>query len=114
MTFPKFILFYCPLDGEPTIDEIFQEQSNSIHEFARQNFVNPVISTIRFLPVGELATMAETFVNLTSFKRKFTENLETVGGPIDVLVISKGEGPIWIKRKHYFSPDLNPNFFKRG
>ena len=58
--------------------------------------------------------MAETFVNLTSFKRKFTYQLETVGGPIDVLVISKGEGPIWIKRKHYFDPELNHNFFKRG
>ncbi len=36
---------------------------------------------------------------------------ETVGGPIDVAVISKGDGFIWIKRKHYFSPELNPQFF---
>ena len=36
---------------------------------------------------------------------------ETVGGPIDVaLIISKGDGLIWIKRKHYFSPELNPQF----
>jgi len=36
---------------------------------------------------------------------------ETVGGPIDVAVISKGDGFIWIKRKHYFSPELNHHFF---
>jgi hypothetical protein len=36
---------------------------------------------------------------------------ETVGGPIDVAVISKGDGLIWIKRKHYFSPELNRQFF---
>jgi hypothetical protein len=36
---------------------------------------------------------------------------ETVGGPIDVAVISKGDGFIWIKRKHYFKSELNPQFF---
>jgi hypothetical protein len=35
---------------------------------------------------------------------------ETVGGPIDVAVLSKGDGFIWIKRKHYFKPELNPHF----
>jgi hypothetical protein len=34
-----------------------------------------------------------------------------VGGPIDVAVISKGDGFVWIKRKHYFKPELNPGFF---
>ena len=42
---------------------------------------------------------------------------ETVGGPIDVAVISKGDGFIWIKRKHYFSTELNPcfnqNYFRK-
>jgi hypothetical protein len=55
--------------------------------------------------------MAESLVNLTSFKLKVTEDAETVGGPIDVAVISKGDGLIWIKRKHYFSPELNQQFF---
>jgi hypothetical protein len=36
---------------------------------------------------------------------------ETVGGPIDVAVISKGDGFVWIKRKHYFVPELNHHFF---
>lgn len=55
--------------------------------------------------------MAESLVNLTSFKRKISLDAETVGGPIDVAVISKGDGFIWIKRKHYFKPELNPGFF---
>ena len=38
---------------------------------------------------------------------------ETVGGPIDVAVISKGDGFIWIKRKHYFDPKLNPHFMAK-
>ena len=63
------------------------------------------------LPKEELAEMAETLVNLTSFKRRVTPEAETVGGPIDVAVISKGDGLVWIKRKHYFVPELNPRYF---
>jgi hypothetical protein len=55
--------------------------------------------------------MAEALVNLTSFKRRITAVAETVGGPIDVAVISKGDGFIWIRRKHYFKPELNHHFF---
>lgn len=57
------------------------------------------------------AAMAESLVNLTSFKRKMSMDAETVAGPIDVAVISKGDGFIWIKRKHYFERELNPQFF---
>jgi len=49
--------------------------------------------------------------SLTSFKKKVSMEQETVGGPIDVAVISKGDGFIWIKRKHYFKPELNQQFF---
>jgi len=54
--------------------------------------------------------MAEALVNLTAFKRHVARQAETVGGPIDVAVISSGDGFVWIKRKHYFSPELNPHF----
>jgi hypothetical protein len=56
--------------------------------------------------------MAETLVNLVSFRKQVTLEAETVGGPIDVAVISKGDGFVWIKRKHYFDPALNHHFFK--
>jgi len=55
--------------------------------------------------------MAEALVELTSLKRKVSMEAETVGGPTDVAVISKGDGFIWIRRKHYFDADLNPPFF---
>jgi hypothetical protein len=73
--------------------------------------ISSITSAVSFLPKDELAAMAESLVNLTSFKRKISLNAETVGGPVDVAVISKGDGFIWIKRKHYFKPELNPGFF---
>lgn len=85
-------------------------QSNIIN-YQRDNFVNPIINMVAMLNKDELATMAENLVNITSFKRKFTTDTETVGGPIDVAIISKSDGFIWIKRKHYFKPELNHSFF---
>lgn len=68
---------------------------------------------IQFMPKPELARMAEALVELTSMKRKVTLGVETVGGPVDVAVISKAEGFVWIKRKHYFPPELNVRYLDR-
>lgn len=68
---------------------------------------------IRFMPKPELAQMAESLINLTSMKRRVSKGMETVGGPVDVAVISKSEGFVWVKRKHYFPAKLNARYFER-
>lgn len=87
---------------------VFFEQ---LKEHIRENHAFPVLRMVTVLPKDELAAMAEALVNLTAFKRRMTESMETVGGPIDVAVISKGDGLVWVKRKHYFPPELNQHFF---
>jgi len=84
-----------------------------MEDYRGKTQVQPIIDSVAALPKDELAAMAESLVSLTSFKRKVTLDAETVGGPIDVAVISKGDGLVWIKRKHYFARDLNPDFFSR-
>jgi len=54
--------------------------------------------------------MAEALVELTALRRKLGPTLESVGGPVDVAIISKGDGFIWIKRKHYFKAETNLDF----
>ena len=73
-------------------------------------FVDSIMDVVEHLPKEELASMAEALVSLTSLKRRVSLEQETVGGPIDVAVISKGDGFIWIKRKHYFDPTLNAGY----
>lgn len=68
---------------------------------------------VEFMPKPELAKMAEALVNLTSIKRRVSRGVETVGGPIDVAIISQAEGFVWVKRKHYFPPELNSRYFER-
>lgn len=84
-----------------------------MEEYKDKTQIQPIMDSVGALPKDELAAMAESLVNLTSFKRKVSLDAETVGGPIDVAVISKGDGLVWIKRKHYFARDLNPDFFNR-
>ncbi|CAJ4042266.1 Uncharacterised protein [Burkholderia pseudomallei] len=73
----------------------------------------PLNSVISGLPPSEMAELAETLVMLESLKEKVTQRTQSVGGPVDVAVITKAEGLVWIKRKHYFSPELNPRYFVR-
>jgi hypothetical protein len=91
--------------------ELLDRHKEELKNYRRVNYINPVIHVVSALPKDELAAMAESLVNLTSFKRKMSMDAETVAGPIDVAVISKGDGFIWIKRKHYFERELNPQFF---
>lgn len=92
-------------------DEILIDYREKLGRYRKEVNVDSVASVVSMLPKDELAAMAEALVNLTSFKRKVSMQTETVGGPIDVAVISKSDGFIWIKRKHYFEPELNPKFF---
>ncbi len=92
-------------------NKILKDLNERLEKFRHETYISPIASVVSMLPKDELAAMAESLVNLTSLKRKFSMESETVGGPIDVAVISKGDGFIWIKRKHYFKAEQNPQFF---
>ena len=92
--------------------KLSQDFTQRLEGYRHSQFISPVIDSVASLPKDELAAMAESLVNLTAFKRRMTSvETDTVALPIDVAVISKGDGFVWIKRKHYFEPALNPNFF---
>ena len=83
---------------------------DQLREYTSYYHIRPVLETVQAMPKEELAVMAEALVNLTSIKRRMSPDAETVGGPTDVAIISKGDGFVWIKRKHYFRSELNPTF----
>ncbi len=94
----------------PQLADSFVEE---IRKVGSQYFAQPIVKVVAALPKEQLAEMAESLVNLTVLKRRVSSEEETVGGPTDVALITKGDGLIWIKRKHYFSPELNPSYFER-
>lgn len=80
---------------------------------ARNEHAIPMRRVLGALPVDELAELAETLINLQSLKEKVTKPSETVGGPVDVAVITRNEGLVWVKRKHFFDPSLNSRYMQR-
>jgi len=85
---------------------------HQIAQNANTRYMNPIISSVATLPIEELALLAESMINITSLRRKVAldGNIGTVGGPIDVAIITKGDGLIWMKRKHYFDLKYNPQY----
>ena len=108
----------CFADGKKADVQI---QMNSVtgrilghmREVATKDYMLPIIQSVASLPIEELALLAESMINITSLRRKVAidRNIGTVGGPIDVAIISKGDGFIWLKRKHYFERKYNPQYF---
>lgn len=108
---------YKRKDLEKAIDSAvktyLEKFSESSHLFKEYKQKSKILSMVRLMPKSDMAEMAESLVKLTSTKRKVSDQSETVGGPIDVAIISKFDGFIWIKRKHYFEKNLNPRFFEQ-
>ena len=105
-------------DREKLAENVRQASVRKATEFAR-NVVRgsrarrqEIASAVEALTIKELAQVASTLVGLSSFEQQMSLNRETVGGPVDVAVISKGDGLIWIERKHYFRKELNSHFFR--
>lgn len=97
---------------EPQSNELVMRIATYIDNYRASN-TGPIINVVMSLPKSELASMAESLVNLTSLKRKVSLQAETVGGAVDVAVVSKRDGFVWIKKKHYFKEELNLHMVRR-
>lgn len=107
-------------DTNPLLSEQIKNVDNQIiigelgklnNEIRKEHYIIPLHNAVISLAKEDLAEMAESLIYLTYLKRRITFAEESVGGPVDVAIISKGDGFIWIKRKHYFTPELNHHFF---
>lgn len=92
---------------------VTNEFVNSIEQYIQEEYIRKLIDTVEYLDIEDLSNMAESLIALTGLKKRMTSSEENVGGPVDVAVISKIDGFIWMKRKHYFDKDLNSQFFER-
>ena len=88
-----------------------REFSERVTSECRDRFES-IRGAVASLTSPDLAQVASTLVSLSSFQQRMSFDRETVGGPVDVAVISKGDGFVWIDRKHYFSRELNYHFYR--
>ena len=52
--------------------------------------------------LNKRAGMAESLIAVTNLQRHITSSEESVGGPVDVAVITRSEGFVWMKHKNWF------------
>lgn len=78
-----------------------------------QNF-HPLRRVLNSLSVQEMGHLAESLLVVEELRERVTSPSESVGGPIDVAVVTKAEGMVWLKRKHYFDPALNLRYLARA
>jgi len=64
-------------------------------EYQQQAFINPVLRVLEIAARNELAETASQLVNLNIFKKRIMAHRETVGGAVDVAVISREGGFQW-------------------
>jgi hypothetical protein len=73
-----------------------------VASITQTNLANPAMPTI------DAIDLARFLVETTKLYVRFSIGSNTVGGEIDIAVVTKHEGFKWIKRKHYYDHSLNP------
>jgi hypothetical protein len=82
------------------IEKRKKEFADYMRDEIQQRYDQPFMDAVSALPRQDLAKMAEALVNLTAFLMRMTADQdETVAEPIDVALLSKGDGFIWVKHK---------------
>ena len=62
----------------------------------------------------EMAELARNLVNTTELHQKMTFQKESVGGLIDLAIISKADGFQWLNRKSWYEPSRGGQYGKFG
>ncbi|TNE36839.1 MAG: hypothetical protein EP347_09805 [Alphaproteobacteria bacterium] len=70
---------------------------DNIHRYQVVVHMAPIFQAVHMLPRAELAETAASLVKLNSFQQKVTMQPETVGGPVDVALISLSEGFVMLR-----------------
>jgi hypothetical protein len=87
--------------GDRTAVAVERFRENERKEISEKHS-GPFMAALAALPRHDQAAMAEALVNLTAFRAHASAwERETVAGPIDVAILSKGDGFVWAKRKRF-------------
>ena len=72
-----------------------------------------MVDAVESFNVEDMVDMAESFISITNLQRHISSSEESVGGPVDVAVITKSEGFVWVKHKQWFQQEMNPQMMER-
>ncbi len=103
----RLILGYGEELGEVLVDAgLAQDAVDPVLTQVRQRLQTPLVEAA--MPVGDAIALADFLVDMTKRYFSFLPGADLVGGATDIATVTKHEGFKWIRRKHFYSPDLNP------
>jgi len=70
-----------------------------IAEYQQEAYINPILQVLEIATKQDLAETARELVALNIFRKKIMAQRQTVGGAIDVAVISRDGGFAWVSRQ---------------
>ena len=97
-----------PRVGDVLVDalDLPPDQAEHAAKVIKEHVAAPLVQEP--MPFQDALDLAEFFVDLTCrYTRFLPVGATTVGGPIEVAGITKHEGFKWVKRKQYYSTELN-------
>lgn len=80
-------------------DQAIEELEKSFEDNSYNRFVKPFTGTLAGLPSTSLAKMAESLIELQILRQSSQAIQDTVGGPVDVAVITLENGFTWFRHK---------------
>ena len=98
---------------EVGFEDLTKKFRNEMKAYTQETFVDGIIDAVDSFNIEDMITMAESLISITNLQRHFTSSEESVGGPVDVAVITKSEGFIWVNHKQWFQQEMNPQMLER-
>ncbi|MCQ2132140.1 MAG: hypothetical protein MJY90_02270 [Bacteroidaceae bacterium] len=86
---------------EIDLSDINNDYCETMHGHIHEDFVEGLVDAVDSFNIENMANMAESLISITNLQRHITSSEETVGGPIDVAVITRADGFSWIKHKQW-------------
>lgn len=100
--------------GEVKTEDIINNYKKDVIRYIRSNR-RKWEKALEDYDLQSMAALAESLIDLTGFHRILTFQQEGVGGPVDVAVISKNDGFVWLNRKSwYHHKDVGGRYGKLG
>ena len=78
-------------------EKVHERYVERIDTFVQENFISGVVNALESFNLEEMAKMSENLIAVTNLQRHISSSEESVGGPIEVAVITKTGGFKWIK-----------------
>jgi hypothetical protein len=81
------------------VPQYLRQCHQMISEYQQQNYINPILSVLEISTRQDLAEMAHDLVALNIFKKRIMAQKQTVGGAVDVAIVTRDGGFTWWKRQ---------------